>query len=496
MGRWLSVLVVLWGFWPRWALGAEDPPLSPASRDCLECHEEATPGIVADWRQSRHARTTMQQALSQPASGRRVSVSEAPAGTASFVVGCAECHTRDPARHPDTVDHGDHRMHPVVTPADCAACHPVEVEQFQQNRMAHAYGNLMQNPLFRDLMDQGIGIRTREGRSLGVADPGEATRADACLACHGTEVRVLGTVTRDTAQAGEMTFPVLSNWPNQGVGRVNPDGTLGSCAACHTRHGFSIAVARKAETCGTCHKGPDVPAYSVWSVSKHGVLVKSRQDTMDFDAVPWVPGRDFTAPTCAGCHASELADASGRVLVPRTHRFADRLAWRLFGLPYAHRPPARPETTALRSADGLPLPTSLAGEPSPGLIDAVEGAAREERLSTVCRSCHGPTWVQGHFQKLHHVIEETNRQTLAATAMVREAWEKGWARGPGQGSPFDEVIERWWVESWLFYGNSTRFAAAMSGADYGVFAEGRWWLTRTLQAMSEWLAGRRSARSR
>jgi len=387
-------------------------------------------------------------------------------------------------------------MHPVVTPADCAACHPVEADQFRQNRMAHAHGNLVRNPLFRDLMDQAVGIRSRDGRSLKVSDPGDATRADACLACHGTEVRVVGTVTRDTAQAGEMTFPVLSHWPNQGVGRVNPDGTLGTCSACHVRHEFSIAVARKAETCGTCHKGPDVPAYPVWSVSKHGVTVKSREASYDFDAVPWVPGRDFTAPTCAACHASELADASGRVMVPRTHRFADRLAWRLFGLPYAHRPPQGPDTTGLRSADGLPLPTALDGTPSPGLIDPAEGEARERRLATVCGACHGTSWVTGHFQKLHHVIEETNRQTRTATGMVQEAWARGCARGPGQGSPFDEVIERRWVESWLFYGNATRFAAAMSGADYGVFAEGRWWLTKTLQAMSEWLATCRARPSR
>jgi formate-dependent nitrite reductase cytochrome c552 subunit len=200
-------------------------------------------------------------------------------------------------------------MHPVVTPADCAACHPVEEEQFRQNRMAHAYGNLMQNPLFQDLMQQAISLRTFDGKALGSSDPGEGTRADACLACHGTEVRVTGTETRDTEQAGPMTFPVLSNWPNQGVGRVNPDGTLGSCAACHTRHAFSIAVARKAETCGTCHKGPDVPAYPIWSVSKHGVLVKSQEATFDFEAVPWVPGRDFTAPTCAACGSSASSSA-------------------------------------------------------------------------------------------------------------------------------------------------------------------------------------------
>jgi len=32
-----------------------------------------------------------------------------------------------------------------------------------------------------------------------------------------------------------------ATWPNTGIGRVNPDGSAGSCSACHTRHRFSKA---------------------------------------------------------------------------------------------------------------------------------------------------------------------------------------------------------------------------------------------------------------
>ncbi len=73
-------------------------------------------------------------------------------------------------------------------------------------------------------------------------------------------MEVKGLKSRETSQ-GEMSFPVLTGWPSQGVGRVNPDGSLGSCSACHSRHGFSIEVARKPYACSKCHKGPDVPAY-------------------------------------------------------------------------------------------------------------------------------------------------------------------------------------------------------------------------------------------
>ena len=32
-----------------------------------------------------------------------------------------------------------------------------------------------------------------------------------------------------------------STWPNTGIGRINPDGSEGSCAACHARHTFSAS---------------------------------------------------------------------------------------------------------------------------------------------------------------------------------------------------------------------------------------------------------------
>ncbi|MHB8202852.1 MAG: multiheme c-type cytochrome, partial [Desulfomonilaceae bacterium] len=57
-----------------------------------------------------------------------------------------------------------------------------------------------------------------------------------------------------------------------------------------------------------CHKGPDVPAYKIYSVSKHGVMFSSLNKEWDFKAVPWTVGKDFNAPTCATCHVSLLAN--------------------------------------------------------------------------------------------------------------------------------------------------------------------------------------------
>lgn len=461
-------------------------PLSEATESCLFCHENLNPGLVADWRRSRHARTTVQQALQRPELQRRVSATAVPPELANVAVGCAECHTLHADAHPDTVVHGEHRMHVVVTPRDCAVCHPVENDEFQQNLMAHAHDNLVKNELYQDLQRQTTGGKQWNGTELTTGTPHLQTDADGCLACHGTKVEVLRKEKRATG-LGEMEFAVLSGWPNQGVGRVNPDQTTGACSACHTRHEFSIEMARKPHTCGQCHKGPDVPAYQVYLASKHGNLFETHGGKWDFDAVPWVPGRDFTAPTCATCHVSLLATADGTVIQKRTHRMNDRLFTRLFGLPYAHPHPRAPTTHTIRNQAGLPLPTELSGEPvAAALIDATEQAVRRTAMQAVCHACHSRSYVAGHFERLDHTIEETNALTRTATQMLQTAWAKGLAKGLDQrDSLFNEPIELLWVEQWLFHANSVRFAAAMMGADHGVFAGGRWQLTKGLREMEE-----------
>jgi hypothetical protein len=462
----------------------EEVALSEASEGCIFCHENLHPGLVADWRRSRHARTTVARALAVDEPARRVSAAEVPVARREVAVGCAECHGLRADAHPDTVEHGDAAIHAVVSPADCAVCHPVEVEQFGGNLMAHAHDNLLANPLFVDLMERINGVETWEDGALVARAPHPLTGEDSCLSCHGTRLEVVRTETRDTG-LGEMEFAVLSGWPNQGVGRVNPDGSLGACTACHTRHEFSIAMARKPHTCAQCHKGPDVPAYKVYQVSKHGSSYESRGGGWDFEAVPWHPGEHFTAPTCATCHISLLAGPDDAVLVPRTHRMNDRLGERLFGLPYAHAHPADPRTHRLRNAAGQPLPTGLDGEPAPaGLIDAAERAGRRAELQKVCQACHTRNWIDGHFARLDLTIETTDASTRTATAILGAAWRAGVASGSeAGGSLFDEPLERLWVEHWLFFANSTRFAAAMSGADYGVFADGRFAMARNLREM-------------
>jgi hypothetical protein len=302
-------------------------------------------------------------------------------------------------------------------------------------------------------------------------------------------LKVTGTEERET-DYGDMTFPVIAGWPNQGVGRINLDGSKGSCTACHARHSFSIEVARKPYTCKECHAGPDVPAYKVYTASKHGNLFSSLKKTWNFNTVPWVVGEDFTAPTCAACHLSLVVDDEGNVIVDRSHEMKDRLPWRIFGLIYAHPHPKEGDTTMIRNKDGLPLPTDFAGGRAERyLSDPVAQQKSREKMQALCLACHDSAWVSGHWDQFMNTLEETNRTTLTATQLMAEIWKAGYATNHSQGgNPFDEYIEKVWSDIWLFYGNSVRFSSAMGGGgDYGVFADGRYHMKKGVVHLHDWL---------
>ncbi len=480
----------------RQAVCSENGGLSRKSRSCLMCHKNVFPNIHANWSKSRMASVTPAQAAEKPEKKQRVSFDKIPEGLSDVVVGCAECHTIRPDKHEDTFNHQGFRVHTVVTPDDCAACHPKERSQYSENIMSEAVGNLENNPVYSDLVKSANGVLEFGNMKFSQAEPDDMTNASSCFFCHGTRLSVEGFEARST-NFGEMEFPVISGWPNQGVGRLNPDGSKGSCAACHSRHQFSIEMARKPYTCAECHKGPDVPAYKVYKVSKHSQIADSlaESENWDFEAVPWTVGKDFGAPTCAACHVSMIETQAGEVRAERTHRMNDRLGYRIFGLIYAHAHPKSPDTSIIKNKNGLSLPTALDGTPaSEYLISGEEQEKRTGRMKSVCLSCHSRGWVEGHFARLDHAVQSTNRQTEAATRVMLKAWEENAASQ--EGSLFDEAIERRWVEQWLFYGNSTRFAAAMLGADYGVFDNGRWMQAGNPHEMLEMLKLKLKAGSR
>ena len=485
--KYVSILLFLI-IWSVPVFAADQPEVSEDTSGCLECHETATPAIVADWRRSRHARTSPALAMQAEESARRISAESVPDALAETSVGCAECHTINAGAHPDEFDHEGYQVHTVVTPKDCALCHPTEAGEYDQNKMAWAYGNLRDNPLFMDLVRTSIGVHSYNSQGLSIKPPDPQTEAETCFYCHGTKVEVGEMETRST-DFGDLEFPTLKGWPNMGTGRINPDQSRGSCAACHARHQFSLKTARDPYTCSQCHKGPDVPAYKIYGVSKHGNIHASLKNEWNMDAVPWVPGRDFTAPTCAVCHISLLQDSEGNVIAERSHRLQNRLPWRLFGLIYSHPQPKDPNTSKIMNTAGLPLPTDLStGRPAAAyLIDPQEREKRAQAMQGVCQACHVKSWVDNQWRRFEESLAKTDDQVMVATRIMEAAWKEKAAAGPPQGSLFDEAIEKKWIEIWLFYANSARLASAMSGADYGVFDQGRFYMTRNMADMVNWM---------
>lgn len=232
---------------------------------CLDCHTGTTPGIVQQWRESAHAKKS---------------------------VDCNACH-RANETDPAAFDHYGQRIAVIVTPNYCARCHSKEVEQFEESHHAQAA--------------QFIGSLDN---MLGEVVEGGPAAVNGCRQCHGSEVKHLkdGKFDPDT-------------WPNSGIGRVNPDGSRGSCAACHGRHSFSSAVARQPENCGKCHLGPDHPQIEIYSESKHGIQFRANLAKMNLDSKFWVVWKDYSAaPTCATCHMSATMTQSV------THDVGDRIS--------------------------------------------------------------------------------------------------------------------------------------------------------------------------
>ena len=256
--------------------------MSPQAVACIECHKREHPGMFADWAKSRHA---------------------------SANISCLDCHQADPSdkdvskTHFQQYERSDVKwgkaeykipVAAAVTPKDCSRCHPDEAKQYSRSKHANTLEIIWKiDPWLNK------GMNSDFERSVG------------CFHCHGTILRM-----EDDKLAPEV-------WPNVGVGRLNFDGSKGSCTSCHTRHRFSVMEARKPEACGQCHLGPDHPQIEIFMESKHGDIYTAYGDTYNWDAAPgtWTAGVDYRAPTCAGCHMS----GSGPVLT--SHDVTERLAW-------------------------------------------------------------------------------------------------------------------------------------------------------------------------
>ncbi len=353
--------------------GAADPG-AEAGR-CMTCHKEKSPGLYSQWFMSEHAK-------------QRVT--------------CIDCHGAERGE-PDAFLHEGALIATLVTPKDCAACHPKETAEVDQSYHATA----------------GLILESQDAYMAEAAGGHPATIAG-CESCHGAKIKI------DPASPNKLA---RESWPNSGIGRLNPDGSKGSCNACHTRHSFSKAQARRPEACGKCHLGPDHPQKEVYEESKHGNAFFTHVDEMNLHADRWVVGIDYyEAPTCATCHMSAT------VSQPVTHDVGRRISWTL-------RPPVS------KMKDGW--------------------RERRRNMQDVCSACHGTEFVKGHYFQMDGVVGLYNKKfAIPAGEIMKKIEERGLLENP---SSFGNKVEWTYWELWHHEGRRARHGAAMMGPDY------TWW---------------------
>ncbi|MCP4246848.1 MAG: hydroxylamine oxidoreductase, partial [bacterium] len=175
-----------------------------------------------------------------------------------------------------------------------------------------------------------------------------------------------------------------------GIGRLNLDGSRGSCSACHSRHDFSPRRARQPENCGKCHLGPDHPQKEIYEESKHGVAYRDLKDDLHLDGKSWVLGVDYAAaPTCATCHMSGNLRNGGRV----THDPGERISW-------TNRPPV----SVVMDTD---VNHAIVKETDPEVRRTLihdSADDKRNRMKEVCSHCHTPDYVNSFYSQYDDLV--------------------------------------------------------------------------------------------
>jgi hydroxylamine dehydrogenase len=421
-------LALLIAWFVMLALPRETAAQAPDS-GCTSCHVTATPGVVLQWQDSRHY---------------------------DVDVTCESCHVAL-ADDPSGYAHNGFTVTAVPSPKYCQSCHADETEQYWRSK--HAWASFMGplKPYYTAAREAGLDPFSQETarelnpekmakRTLSPLFPDSGALAKAgllndpdynhnnvvlgCIECHGSFV-----IAEPDGK--------LSGWPNVGTGRINPDGTLGSCSSCHTRHKFSIAEARKPSTCGQCHLGPDHPQYEIYEESKHGNIYEADGEHWNWDAASgeWGPD-DITAPTCATCHMSGFGG-----VVETTHDAGARLYWEL-----------QPKVSVPQWKG--PDEVDMVLERVPDLAQAEAGRAE---MRQVCRQCHSSQWTDNYFIEFDKVVSDYNRIWEYTDGLLQQAYAEELI---SRDNPLDEVPETMHYYVWHHDGRRWRMGASMMAPDW------------------------------
>ncbi|MBF0591265.1 MAG: hydroxylamine oxidoreductase [Nitrospirae bacterium] len=373
--------------------------LSKESQACVACHSTTTTGIYQQWGKSKHFRAN---------------------------VGCYECHVAN-KEDKDAFEHNGATIAIIVSPKDCSKCHSKEFDEFENSHHSKA-GRIMgsMDNIIADVAEGNSAMKT-EGFPMGVS----AAAVNGCWQCHGSVVKV---------NKGGKLDP--ATWPNTGIGRVNPDGSEGSCSACHQRHEFSAAQSRQPENCGKCHMGPDHPQIEIYTESKHGINYYANKDKMNLDSNKWIVGEDYSAaPTCATCHMSATKD------MPVTHNVGLRIKWN-------NRP------AQLKQAHETDLSWGLAS-------GKITGDMRMANMKQVCVSCHNVNFTNSFYIQYEAQLQlYSEKWAKPGEKLFNKATEVLKAVQGKEYALFSNKIDYTWFEEWHHQGRRARHGASMQAPDY------------------------------
>lgn len=369
------------------------PELSAKTKACVECHRTENTPIYQQWGSSKHYRAK---------------------------IGCYECHAAQEG-DPDAFKHEGELIATIVSPKDCARCHEMETKQFAESH--HSKGGRILGSLDNTLAEVVEGNNAMKTPAF--PDGVSAAVVNGCWQCHGSEIKVLPGGKLDAA-----------TWPNTGIGRINPDGSEGSCAACHSRHSFSAWQARHPDACGKCHLGPDHPQKEIYEESKHGIAFKAFREKLNMESPKWILGEDYSsAPTCATCHMSATKTQ------PLNHDIGLRISWN-------NRPAVsiRPEVSDKKM--GLPGAS-------------IDWKTRRANMQNVCLNCHEKQWVDNFYVQYDSLVE-LYHDKFAKPGLELYALAKPLLVPVEFANEVDFV----WYEIWHHEGRRARHGASMMGPDY------------------------------
>jgi len=417
--------------------------VSESNEACVTCHRKQSAALVMEWEVSRHA---------------------------GVGIGCVECHQAKEGEI-DAWKHQGVWISSLVTPLDCARCHEMEYKEFDRSHHARA-GEILAS-LDNVLAEKAAGTPDNK-----------ADAVNGCWQCHGTIIKFKRDDKGQIERTGPEHKPVIdpTTWPNSGMGRLNPDGSKGSCHACHSRHSFQAKLSRSPENCGKCHMGPDHPQIEIYNESKHGIAFYANRDRMALDKDgSWILGKDYSAaPTCATCHVAGYVTPTGEAK-GNSHDVGERISWTL-------RPVISTKLNLVRFEDGkqedYPETRSL---PKVGdtvdtqeyrveneklvshtvprkVAQVVTWQDRREAMKGVCQNCHNHTYVDNFYIQFDSLVALYNEKfAVPAKKIMDELTSEGMLNPK---APFEEQVQWTFWELWHHEGRRARHGASMMGPDY------------------------------